>query len=436
MKRGMLGEAMQGEKPSPSPVTSDKSTDVLVLGAGIVGITTAYALARRGFSVTIADREAGPAQGASFANGAQLSYAYTDALAQPSLLRKMPFLFAGLDPAFRVRLSLDPDFFRWGLAFLQNCTQAQFDSNTLATLRLGLESQAAMADLRERHPFDFAHTVPGKMHIFRDEGSLNHSRTVAALKRSAGVKQEILTSAQAVAIEPALHDAGPIAGALWTPSDEIGDPYGFCKGLLAVLVDRYGVKTAFRFSAAQITQKRDAVIVVDEEGNELSASNVVVCFGAQTPRLLAPLGIRPPIVAMKGYSFTALPGKYAPTVSITDAARKIVYCRLGNSMRVAGLAELNNNDPAPDPARLRHLIDQAKAAMPYAVDYETIGSGWAGLRPMTPNSQPVISQAKQRIFLNVGHGMLGWTLAAGSAERVSALVEQSIGQHLQIRKAS
>lgn len=436
MKGGMLGEAMQGERDSPFPSTSDKGLDVLVLGAGVVGITTAYSLARRGFSVTIVDHETGPAQGASFANGAQLSYAYTDALAQPSLLRKMPFLFAGFDPAFRVRLSPDPEFFRWGLAFLKNCTQAQFDSNTLATLRLGLESHAAMANLRERHPFDFAHTTPGKMHIFRDEGSLDHARTVTRIKRTAGVEQDILSPAQAMAIEPALHDAGPIAGALWTPDDEVGDPYRFCKGLLTVLVERYGVKTVFRFSAKGIRKQRDEIIVFDGEDNELSASNVVVCLGAQAPRFLAPLGIRAPIMAMKGYSFTAPPGKYAPTVSITDSARKIVYCRLGNTIRVAGLAELNNRDTAPDPARLRHLIDQARAAMPYAVDYTAIGSGWAGLRPMTPNSQPIIAQAGQRIFLNVGHGMLGWTLAAGSAERVSALVEQSVGQPAQIRKTS
>lgn len=429
-------EAIQGERHSPSPSASVGRADVLVLGAGVVGITTAYALARRGLSVTIADREAGPAEGASFANGAQLSYAYTDALAQPSLVRKMPFLFAGLDPAFRVRLSPDPEFFRWGIAFLRNCTQAGFDSNTLAALKLGLESQAAMAELREKHPFDFAHTSAGKMHIFRDEGSLNHACTVATLKRSAEIEQEILTPTQAMSIEPALHDAGPIAGALWTPDDEVGDPYRFCKALLAILVERYGMKTAFRFSAKGLRNERDEIIAFDGEGNELAASNIVVCLGAQAPQFLAPMGIRVPIIAMKGYSFTAPPGKYAPSVSITDSARKIVYCRLGDAMRVAGLAELNNNDPALDPARLRHLIGQAKAAMPHAADYEAIGSGWAGLRPMTPNSQPVILQARQRIFLNVGHGMLGWTLAAGSAERVSALVEQSVGQQLQIKKAS
>ena len=412
-----------GQTCTPSADATGPEADVLVLGAGVVGVTTAYALARRGYSVTLVDRADGPAQGSSFANGAQLSYAYTDALAQPGLLTSMPAIMAGLNPAFRVHFSLDPDFLRWSLAFLRNCTEARFAVNTRAALALGLESQLALAELCTRHRFDFSHTRPGKMHIFRDEASLQGARKAMAIKQESAVTQELLSPAEAIAVEPALSAIGSFTGALWTPSEEVGDPYRFSLGLLDVLTKRYAVTTAFSFTIAAVDEHDGSVTVRSREGISLSARAVVACLGAEAPALLRPLGIRAPILPMKGYSFTAPPGPNAPNASITDSARKIVCCRLGHSMRVAGLAELNNRDPRPDPARLRLLLDNAKAALPKAAAYEQASDGWAGLRPMTANSNPIITQACQRVFLNIGHGMLGWTFAAGAAERVAALVD-------------
>ncbi|MEN7537580.1 FAD-dependent oxidoreductase [Aurantiacibacter flavus] len=403
--------------------TAGPEADIMVLGAGVVGVTTAYALARRGYSVALVDRADGPAQGSSFANGAQLSYAYTDALAQPGLLASIPAIVAGLNPAFRMRFSLDPDFLRWSLAFLRNCTKARFAENTRAALALGLESRLAMAELREEHRFDFGHTRPGKMHIFRDEASLQGARDAMAIKQKAAIAQELLNPAQAIAIEPTLSEIGSFAGALWTPSEEVGDPYRFSLGLLDVLRKHYAVKMAFGFTIAAVEEHDGNVTVRNREGMSLSARNVVVCLGAEASAVLGSMGIRAPILPMKGYSFTAPPGPDAPSASITDSARKIVCCRLGDSMRVAGLAELNNRDPQPDPARLQLLIDNARAAMPKAAAYDEASAGWAGLRPMTANSNPIIKQARKRVFVNIGHGMLGWTFAAGTAERVAALVD-------------
>lgn len=408
--------------------------DVLVLGAGVVGMTTAYALARRGYSVIVADRADGPAQGSSFANGAQLSYAFTDALGQPGLIAKMPAMIAGRDPAFRVKLSLDPDFLRWGLSFLRNCTEARFAANTRTALKLGLESQAAMMALRQRHPFDFGHATPGKMHIFRNRAGLDQARRVATIKQAFGVEQHVLSPFEALAIEPALAETGAFTGALWTPGEEAGDPLRFCQGLLGVLQGEYGVRPAFGFDIATLTRRGERIIARSHAGGEITARRAIVCLGAEAPEFLAPLGLRVPIRPMKGYSFTAPAGANAPQVSITDTARKIVFCRLGNAMRVAGLAELDRRDRNIDPARLQGLIDGARASLPHAADYDAAGSGWAGLRPMTPTSRPIIRQARAGIFLNIGHGMLGWTFACGAAERVAALVEDASGTMTNLRK--
>ncbi|SNS33672.1 D-amino-acid dehydrogenase [Sphingomonas laterariae] len=400
--------------------------DILVLGAGVVGVATAYALARRGYSVILVDREEGPGRGTSFANGAQLSYAYTDALAQPALLRKLPAMVLGLDPAFRFRMGVDPGFLRWSLAFLRNCTDARFSANTLAALRIGLESRLALHALQERHSLDFGHAMPGKMHLYRDPAAFARAAEVVSLKGDAGIEQHLLSPAEAMGIEPALANAGPLAGVLWTPADEVGDPHLFCRAMLELLRGSYGVRAEFGFSASHLREDGDAVHVSDPSGQVISARAAVICLGAGAPHFLARFGIRAPVRPMKGYSFTAPVGPRAPSVSLTDASRKIVFCRLGDQMRVAGLAELGNWSTGVDANRLNALVDSARAAMPDAADYDAAGTGWAGLRPMTPNSLPIIARARANLYLNIGHGMLGWTFAMGSAERTAALIETGL----------
>lgn len=416
------------------PGRTGPDADVLVLGAGVIGVTTAYALARRGYSVIVADRAEGPAKGSSFANGAQLSYVYTDALAQAGLLVKMPALLAGRDHAFRIHLSADPDFARWILAFLRNCTKARFSANTRATLELGRESQSAMADLRYRHSFEFGHATPGKLHIFREASGMECARKIAAIKRPFGVEQEFLSPSQALEIEPALQDTDPFEGALWTPGEEIGDPYRFCRELLSILRNEYGVDQRFGFDVTSLTNHEDRFSATSSTGETLTARRAVICLGAEAANFLRDMGIGVPILPMKGYSFTAPPGRHAPSVSITDTARKIVFCRLGDAIRVAGFADLDARDRSIEPARMQTLLDDAKAALPHAARYERAGAHWAGLRPMTPDSRPIIKQAAPGLFLNVGHGMLGWTFACGSAERLAALVESADNDTMTARK--
>ncbi|MXP24731.1 FAD-dependent oxidoreductase [Altererythrobacter indicus] len=417
--------AKEGVCRVPGETCGDRQVDVAVLGAGVVGMCTAYALARRGLSVVLIDRDEGPGRGTSFANGAQLSYAYVDALAQPALWRKIPAMLAGLDPAFRISLQPDMEFLRWNLAFLRNCTANRFREATRAALQLGLESQIAMAQLRAHHAFDFGHATPGKLHIYRDTAALARAEEVSLLKQEAGFEQHVVSSAEARNIEPALSGAEDFAGALWTPAEEVGDPHRFCEGLLAAMRCEYRVAAHFNWTLGSFAETDDGITVTEKEGGtgrELRARQAVICLGPEAGPFLSGLGIRVPIQPMKGYSFTAPATAGAPRVSLTDTARKIVFCRLGESLRVAGLAELGQWDRWVNPDRLHALIHGARAFLPEAARFDQAGEGWAGLRPMTPDSQPIVRRASRRIILNIGHGMLGWTFAAGTGERVAGLL--------------
>jgi D-amino-acid dehydrogenase len=396
--------------------------DVLVLGAGVVGIATAYALARRGLAVTIVDRAEEPARGTSFANGGQLSYAYTDALGSPGLLRSLPLLALAADPAFRMRPSLDPDFIRWGLAFLRNCTAGRFRENTLEGLRIGFESRAALHDLLARHPLDFGHARTGKLHLLEGRDALAAGRRMVALKNGAGVDQEIVTPAEAVGIEPALAArAASLSGAIYSPEEEVGDPFRFCAEMLRLLQSEYGVRSRFGAPIERLEVGSQRTIVHMPRGERLEASTVAVCTGVDTPALLRGTGVRAPIWPMKGYSITAPPGEEAPRVSVTDVARRVVFCRLSGVIRIAGLADLGARDTQVHPRRLQSLVSAARAALPAAADYSAIQSRWSGLRPMTPNSLPIIRRGPGGLVLNVGHGTLGWTFAMGAGERAANL---------------
>ncbi|GHC01738.1 FAD-dependent oxidoreductase [Thermomonas carbonis] len=404
----------------PSSATAD--ADVAVIGAGVVGMSTAYALARRGRRVLLLDRAPGPALETSFANGAQLSYAYTDAMAGPALWQQLPGMLCGRDRAFRTRVSADPDFWRWGLTFLRNATHQRLQENTLATLTLALESRAAMGELLARHPIDFDHRVAGKLHVYYNPASLPAARAMIERKRPFGVQQRLVDADEAIAIEPALAGARGIAGVVHSPEEEVGDPWRFATGLLDVLRTHHHVDARFGVDLQHLRREGAMWRLQARNGDDIRVPHVVVCAGITSKSLLRPLGLRMPLMAVKGHSFTAPCGANAPSASITDTARKLVFCRLGDRIRVAGLADLNQWDAAPDRVRVADLVALARESLPHAADYDRIESDWAGLRPMTPYSSPIIRRAAEGLVLNIGHGMLGWTLAMGSGERAAQIV--------------
>jgi len=406
-----------------------RSEEIIVLGAGVVGMATALTLADRGHRVTVVDGARGPGLGTSFANGAQLSFAYTDALASPGVLGQIPRILLGLDPALRFRLHLDPDFLRWSIAFLRNCSAGAFRRNTLAGLALAAESRHALLRLTERHGLDYGHGVPGKIHIYRTAASFDAAQAMVALKRGAGIAQTLLDPDAAVALEPMLAPVrDEIAGALHTAGEAVGDPHRFCISAHEALL-RAGGSSMFDLPVDRIEANGGAPAIVTKCGSRVPADRIILAAGPGAPRLARDLGVRIPVQPMKGYSVTAPTGAAAPAASITDVANRVVFARLGNRMRIAGLAELGQHDTRVEPKRVRALIDSARAALPQAADYDHIESSWAGLRPMTPDSLPIIRPIAPGVIANTGHGGLGWTWAAGSAERVAQLIEGNTPTH-------
>lgn len=398
---------------------------VVVIGGGVIGITSAVALARRGHQVTLLERLEQPGSGASARNGGQLSYAYADALAAPGIIGDIPRLLAGLDPAFRIRIRLNPAFLGWMMNFLANCSTHRFESNTRAVLNLALLSQTALASIRAEYPeLSFQHGSTGKMHIFVDATKWKAAVLVVQKKAGWGVVQQVLSPSEAIALEPALaNTTRPFICAIYTASDEAGDAQLFARAMAAIAVQKYGVSIHTETTATGFDSDGRVVRAVLSNRGAISGDVFVVAAGSDAANLARTVGVNLPILPMKGYSITLPATSHSPAVSVTDTAAKIVFCRLGDTMRIAGMAELGYADTAVDSRKIGELIAAARRCLPMAADWGANPGAWAGLRPMTPDSRPIIGNtALSNLLLNCGHGMLGWTLACGSAELVAAAV--------------
>lgn len=399
----------------------------LVLGAGVVGMATAYALARRGVAVTVVESRDQPGCEASFCNGAQLSYAYTEALASPALLKHAPAVLLGMDPAIRMGSAIDPGYVGWLWQFLRNAAGARCTANTLAGLQLGLESRLAMHQLQQRHALEFGHQVTGKLHIYDNAAAFAAAQNMVARKRALGAEQEVLSPAEARRIERVLEQRRDrFVGAIYSPQEEVGDPHRFCLAMMDLLQREYGVTMRLGVRAAGIGSDGGAAWIMTDAGERIGADELVLCSGIGTRSFARELGLSTVLMPMKGYSLTAPAGPGPLRVSITDVARKVVFCPLDGAVRIAGLAELGVSNTRVDPRRLDSLKAAAIAALPGAADFDRAGHGWAGIRPMTASSLPQIRRIKPRIAVNIGHGMLGWTYSMGAGERLAAILLEKV----------
>ena len=395
----------------------------IVIGAGVIGVTSAYALARKGWKVELVDAAPDVAAGASRGNGRQLSYSHTGALASPSLVAKLPQLALGYDPAFRLSLRPDLAYARWLASFIWQCRRGAYARNTLECSRLASESRRAMDRLLDDHALSFGLRDAGKLVLLPDTKSIEDARATLRLTAQFGQPQDIVSRSVAIEIEPALEGfAAQFAGAVYAPQDQTADCALFCKRLLETITAEYGAIFRGGMRAASIEDGKAESVVRFANGDARSASMVVVAGGYEANGLLAPLGHRQAIAPMKGYSFTAPAGRKAPEVSITDSANRLVFTRLEDRILVAGRAELGESWAAVDADHLQAMKRQAQAVMPNVADYSASDEGWAGIRPMTPNSLPVTRKLSPSLAINVGHGMLGWTLAMGSSTRLAQIV--------------
>jgi D-amino-acid dehydrogenase len=352
--------------------------------------------------------------GCSFANGGQLSYSYAEPLASPSFPGKLPGLLWGKNPPLRVKLSAFPDLGLWGAAFLRHCSAGRFAANTAATLRLALYSRERMEALRTSQPLEFDYRHYGKLHLYPTEAALERVAPLCAFKNRFGCDQRVLTTGECLALEPALSPIRRrIAGAVFSPLDASGDALRFVRAL-AQLGAQEGISFDYATRVLALRTSGRQIEAVETDRGRVEADAYVLCLGARSAALTRPLGLNLPIVPGKGYSLTLSAAAGDPRVNITDTQHRLVYSRLGEALRVAGVMEFAGFDLAMSESRERKMLTQAELAFPSA-NRQVLGR-WAGLRPMTPDSAPLIGKTPYaNLYLNTGHGMLGWTLACGSA---------------------
>jgi D-amino-acid dehydrogenase len=402
---------------------------VLVLGAGVVGVTSAWYLAEAGHDVTVVDRQPGAALETSFANGGQVSASQAQPWSNPSAPRKI-LKWLGDESApllFRPMASLRQ--WSWGLRFLIECLPARTRDNTVEILRLAIYSGQQLKALRERTGVRYDHLEKGILQLYYDAEELEGAKAQAALIRRAGLELQVKTTEQVFEIEPVLaRSAVRPAGATYAATDESGDAHLYTRNL-AELCARRDVQFRYGTHVVSIETSGSGArgARVHTEGHDpetLAADAVLVCLGCQSPFLLEPLGVRMPVYPVKGYSVTIPTEGYdgAPTVCLTDEGHKLAISRLGNRLRVAGTAELDGYDTSINDVRCGSILARARQLFPQGGDFER-AQRWAGLRPATPGNVPVIGRTRvPNLFVNTGHGTLGWTLAAGSGRALADLV--------------
>ena len=395
---------------------------VMVLGAGVTGITTAWYLLQAGHEVTVLERREGVALETSFANGGQISISHPEPWSSPSAPLIALHSLGRPDAPLRFRLGTDWRRYAWALAFLYECLPRRHMRNAEHIAQLAQRSGRALRALREQNGIEYDHCSRGILHLLRDRASLEAAPARIERLRAWGIRSMLLSPAECRTLEPALDHSPGLLGAIHAPDDESGDAHRFTRRLAELFVTHGGTLRTGEKVIALETERARVVRVrsmtADGGSHAFGADAFVICLGSDSAALVAPLGLRLPIYPVKGYSVTVpvLEPERVPTVSVTDESRRLVCSRLGNRLRLAGTAEVAGYDKRVDPRRVASLCEWIDSFFPGATDLSA-AEGWAGLRPCTPSYVPLIgATAIDGLWLNTGHGSLGWTLACGSAE--------------------
>jgi len=401
---------------------------VIVLGAGVVGVTSAWYLAEDGHDVTVVDRQPAAGLETSFANGGQISVSQAEPWSNPEAPRKILEWLGDEEAPLLFRPIASLRQWEWGLRFLYECLPARTRDNTAQILRLAVYSGSQLKALRARTGVRYDHLERGILQLYFDPAEFEVAKERAELIRRGGVDLQVKTPEQCVEIEPALATSKvtPV-GATYAPTDESGDAHLFTRNLAELCAAR-GVSFAYEtiVESIEADSERVRAVRVSHAGDKqrLTADAVLVCLGVQSPFLLEPLAIRIPIYPIKGYSVTMPVAGHvgAPTVCITDEGHKIGVLRIGDRLRGAGTAELCGYDTSINAARCGAIIRRLRELFPDGGDFDQAQS-WAGLRPATPGNVPIIGRTRlPNLFLNAGHGTLGWTLCAGSGRAIADII--------------
>ncbi len=403
--------------------------EVLVIGAGLAGVTSAWYLAQAGCSVTVVERQPGPGLVTSFANGGQISISHPEPWANPSAPATILRWLGRKDAPLLFRLRADYKQWRWAAAFLRECLPGRSLRNTAAIANLAIYSRQELQALRAATGIQYESSDAGILHLFQSQREFS---TVPARQKeleALGIRARTLTPDEAVALEPALTPLrSRLAGVMHGLDDESGNAHLFCRELAAKAREA-GVRFMFDARIYDFDMIRGRirgirVLDADHKAGVLQADAVVVAAGSYSPALIAHFGVHLPIYPVKGYSITVpiVNPERAPRHSLTDESRRIVCSRLGDRLRVAGTAELNGFDLSPNPARSASIVKWLEEHLPGVADLEQ-AEHWCGLRPATPSNVPLIGRTRiDNLYLSTGHGTLGWTLACGSGRALADIM--------------
>jgi D-amino-acid dehydrogenase len=398
---------------------------VIVLGSGVIGITTAYYLARRGAKVTVVDRQASAAQETSYANAGQVSPGYSTPWAAPGIpLKALKWMFQKEHAPLAIRPDGTLYQWRWIAQMMANCSSSRYAVNKERMLRLAEYSRDCLKDLRTETDIQYEARTQGTLQLFRTQGQYQAAQRDIEVLEACGVPYELLARDQLYTAEPALAaTAHKLSGGLRLPNDETGDCHMFTQKL-AALTSEMGVEFRYGQAVSGLEMSQGVITGVKVGDEVLKADRYVVAFGSYSRNFLKPLGLDLPVYPVKGYSLTIplLDESAAPTSTILDETYKVAVTRFDDRIRVGGMAELAGFDLTLNPERRRTLEFVVNDLYP--------GSGhvaqaefWTGLRPMTPDGTPIVGPTKYaNLYVNTGHGTLGWTMSCGSGKLLADLV--------------
>ncbi|WP_027552749.1 D-amino acid dehydrogenase [Bradyrhizobium sp. Cp5.3] len=389
---------------------------VLILGSGVIGVTSAYYLARAGHEVTVVDRQPQPALETSFANAGEVSPGYSSPWAGPGVpVKAVKWLLMKHGPLV-VRPKLDPVMWVWLLKMLRNCTSARYAVNKSRMIPIAEYSRDCLRDLRREIGIQYDERAQGTLQLFRYQAQLDGTGEDIAVLKQYGVPYEVLSREGCIAVEPALGGVKEkFAGGLRLPQDETGDCHMFTQAL-AKHAEALGVRFMFNTGINGIVTDATRVTGVATSAGLLQADAYVLALGSWSSRLVAPLGISLPVYPVKGYSITVpiKDASGAPESTVMDESYKVAITRLGDRIRVGGTAEISGYSSKLYPARRATLDHSLTDLFPRGGDLSK-ATFWSGLRPMTPDGPPVIGPTRySNLHLNTGHGTLGWTMSCGS----------------------
>jgi D-amino-acid dehydrogenase len=397
----------------------------LVLGGGVVGVTTAYFLAKAGHEVTLVDQQDGLGLEATGGNAGIIAPGHSFAWASPRAPRMLWQSLRGVETAIRVRLTGDPQLYAWGLRFLRECTSARARRNTLIKLRLCQYSQRVLHELVRAEGIQYDAIARGALYLHRDPAELEAGVKKMALLAEHGQRQEILDASAVARLEPAFEPVkAKIAGAIRDVGDESGDSRLFTEALARIACDKHGLTVRLGTRVLALRADGDRIDGVVTSGGVLTADTYVLALGVGAPLVARTAGVTLPIYPAKGYSstFPLKPGGLAPTISGVDERWLVGWSRLGDRLRLTSTAEFAGYDWGWTPRDFGNILRLARDLFPEAADYDR-GEYRACLRPMTPDGPPILGLGRHRnLFLNCGHGHMGWTMACGTARVVTDLM--------------